>query len=303
MALPTTPPADVPSAATTPMPYILNLSPELHAKILEYLLIFPHPITNLSTKPHASTSAALKALHDIGFSRINTAILFVNHSLHTAAMDVLYRNNFITLDVATHCSLHNNQTIPSAPSVIDKSYHCLQLQILDAREQCDGFCVAKLLKRIVVSANDRSAGARQITVDSSGVHYTKYAGLASALANQGMAYRFIGVGVAEARSSSVSIRFVWRRMEEVFKIMAGKTRAEIGYPLSLDAPPKVKEIDGKDPVMVQRVICALLKFYQREGVEDRSTWMESTHTPQEYEQITGYAVTGVDPDEEWSEDN
>ncbi|KAK5730228.1 hypothetical protein LTR15_000162 [Elasticomyces elasticus] len=85
--------------------------------------------------------------------------------------------------------------------------------------------------------------------------------------------------------------------------MAAKTRVDIGYPLALDAPLKVKEIDGKDPVMVQRVICALLKFHQREDVEDGSTWMESTHSPQEYEQITGYAVTGVDPDEDWSEDH
>ncbi|KAK5703136.1 hypothetical protein LTR97_004085 [Elasticomyces elasticus] len=300
MALPTTPPADVPSAATTPMPYILNVSPELHAKILEYLLIFPHPITNLSTEPHAS--ANLKAMNSIGFTLIQTPILLVNHSLHTAAMDVLYRNNFITLDVATHCSLHSNHTAPS-DSAIDKSYHRLKLQVLDAREQCDGFCVAKLLKRIVVPANDRLAGARQITVDLSGVHYTKYAGLATALAGQGMAYRFIGVGVAEARLSSVSIRFVWRGIGEVFEVMAGKMRAEIGYPLSLDAPPKVKEIDGRDPGMVQRVMCALLKFHQREDGEDESTWAESSHSPQEYEQITGYAVTGVDSDEDWSEDN
>ncbi|KAK5730229.1 hypothetical protein LTR15_000163 [Elasticomyces elasticus] len=179
MALPTTTPTtDVPSATpiATALPHILNLSPELHAKILEYLLIFPHSITNLSTKPHAS--AALRALHNIGFSRINIAILFVNHSLHTAAMDVLYRNNSITLDVATHCSLHAHAA--SSDSAVDKSYHRLQLQILDAREQCDGFCVAKLLKRIVVSMIGRQQ--RRIIVELSGVHYTKFAGVATALA-------------------------------------------------------------------------------------------------------------------------
>ncbi|KAK4893198.1 hypothetical protein LTR27_008319 [Elasticomyces elasticus] len=298
MAGPIAPTTELHNTTTTAVvtPPILTMPDELFVKTFEYLLTFSQPIQNL--QPSAAGNPQLRAYNQIGLVQINTSPLFLNRRLHKIATDVLHAQNCITLSIPTTCNTHNQ--IPSRLTAKNTPYRHVSLQISDARDPCDATCVASCVRDLVTttSVHDRSG----VIVELSQVHYTKSQLLTTALAKEGMRLQFSAVREAEATLLDVKIRFVWPNIYEAFKIMAGQKHEQIVPVQESDVPLKLQQISRKDPITVQRLACALLKYYQGESVGRESRWVEAEHTEREYEQITGYAITGPDADVLWSED-
>ncbi|KAK3650496.1 hypothetical protein LTR56_006201 [Elasticomyces elasticus] len=296
MAGPSASTTEIHNATTTTTaitPPILTMPDELFVKTFEYLLTFDQPIKSIQTEGDAK----LRAYNQIGLVQLNTSVLFLNRRLHKVANDVLHAQNCITLSIPTICNIHN----PTASKLAKTAYRHVSLQISDARDPCDVTCVASCVRDLITTAfvQDRSG----MTIELSQIHYTRYGQLAAALAKKNITLHFTAVGEAEVTNlSSVKMRFVWSDVYEAFKIMAGQKHEEIVPIHPSDVPLKLQQIKRKDPMTVQRLTCVLLKFHQREDVEEGSKWVEAEHTEREYERITEYAITGPDADVLWSED-
>ncbi|KAK5743659.1 hypothetical protein LTR17_002566 [Elasticomyces elasticus] len=297
MAGPSAPTTELHNATTTievAMPPILTMPDELFVKTFEYLLTFSQPIQTL--QPSAAGNPTLRAYNRIGLVQLSTSVLFLNRRLHKLANDVLHSQNCITLSVSTSCAIHNQ----ISSNLAKNPYRHVSLRIGHSRDSCDADCVASCVRDLITTASvqDRSG----VTVELSQVHYTRYGQLAAALAQNGIKLRFTAVGEAEATFSTVKMRFVWSDVYEAFKIMAGQKHEQIVPIHPSDVPLKLQQIKRKDPITVQRLTCALLKYHQDESVEKGAKWVEAEHTEREYEQITQYAITGPDADVLWSED-